>query len=377
MTATENALRFPDCVPALVDTDRGITLRAHGESDLDGVVEQCNDAATQRWTTVPIRPGGYTLTDARDFALRFVPQAWEAGRTQLWAIEAPVGSGRRFCGSIDLRLGADNEAEVGFGLHPAARGRSIMSTALRMVRDHAFDSVGVQVLRWRAQVGNWGSRRVAAAAGFRFDGTVRGLLVHRGERLDGWLATMTAADPRAPLPWLETPVLRTGALTLRPFADSDVRRIVEATIDVRTRHWLVALPEPYGSAEARGYIDSTRELGAQYRGLAWCIADPSDDQCLGAITLEGLGGYSRRVEIGYWTHPAVRGRGVMTAAVRAVTRYAEDNEVADSILIRCAAGNAASRHVAESAGYTFIGVQPRCEPLGDGSLSDLVLYTRP
>ena len=72
-----------------------------------------------------------------------------------------------------------------------------MTSALRLVRDHGFDVLGLQVIRWRAAVGNWASRRVAAAAGFRFDGTVRRLLVHRGELLDGWVATITADDPRS------------------------------------------------------------------------------------------------------------------------------------------------------------------------------------
>ena len=46
-------------------------------------------------------------------------------------------------------------------------------------------------------------------------------------------------------------------------------------------------------------------------------------------------------------------------------------------MIRCARGNPASRRVAERAGYTKIGVQPTSEPLGDGKLADLVLYSCP
>ncbi|CAA9395899.1 MAG: Acetyltransferase, GNAT family [uncultured Propionibacteriaceae bacterium] len=377
MTLTEAPLPFPDCVPTLTDVERTVTLRAHGAGDLDALVEQCNDPATRLWTTVPISEGGYTRADAEGFALRFVPQAWAAGRTRLWAIEAEIDSRRRFCGSIDLRLRDNAEAEVGFGLHPAARGRSVMSTALRIVVKHGFDDLGLQVIRWRARVGNWPSRRVAAAAGFRFDGMVRGLLVHRGQRFDGWVATITSADTRAALPWLDPPVLRTTGLILRPFSDADVPRIVAATTDPRTQHWLVSLPDPYRVSDARAYVEATRELAARDRGLVWCVSDATSDLCIGAVSVEGFGGYARRREIGYWAHPAARGRGVMTTAVGAVTRYVEDNDLADSLLIRCAVGNAASRHVAEAAGYSQIGIQPRCEPLRDGSMSDLVLYSRP
>ena len=107
------------------------------------------------------------------------------------------------------------------------------------------------------------------------------------------------------------------------------------------------------------------------------MADPEDGRCLGSISLEGLGGYAKRAEIGYWAHPEARGRGMITEAVRLVTGYAESSGRVDSIMIRSAVGNRASRHVAEAAGYRQMGTQPASEPLGDGTLSDLVLYSRP
>ena len=107
------------------------------------------------------------------------------------------------------------------------------------------------------------------------------------------------------------------------------------------------------------------------------MADPEDDRCLGSISLDGLDGYAKRGEIGYWAHPDARGRGVVTEAVRLVTRHARDTGLATSLSIRCARGNTASRSVAERAGYSKVGIQPRSEPLGDGQLADLVLYSCP
>ncbi|MET0692924.1 MAG: GNAT family N-acetyltransferase, partial [Propionibacteriaceae bacterium] len=345
---------FPDCVPVLVDPAATVVLRAHDEADLRAIVEQARDAESQHWTTVPNPPGGYSLADARDFALNLMPAGWAAGTPLGWAIEAERDGERGFCGSIDLRLAGDGTAEVGFGLHPAARGRSLMSTALRLVRDYGFDELGLRALRWRARVGNWGSRRVAAAAGFTFEGTVRRLLSHRGVLLDGWLATMTAEDPRRPRPWMDSPVLVGSAVRLRPFTEADVPGIVEACSDPRTHHWLVSLPEPYGESDAREFIEATREMAAQCHGFNWCVADITTDELVGCISLDGFGGYSRRTEIGYWTHPAQRGRGRITEAVKTVTAFAGSRNITDSILSRCAAPNLASRHAAEAAGFTQI-----------------------
>ena len=247
----------------------------------------------------------------------------------------------------------------------------------RPVADYGFEVAGLRLIRWHAMVGNWASRRVAANVGFVFDGTVRSLLVQRGELQDGWIATLVRDDPRVPQPWLHPIEIHGTGVRLRAFRSSDVDRIVEACSDPGTAYWLVSMPRPYQRHNAFSYLESIGELAARGAGVTWCIADPRDDRCLGSISLDGFNGYAKRGEIGYWAHPDARGRGVVTEAVRLVTRHAGNSGLARSLMIRCARGNLASRRVAERAGYTKIGVQPTSEPLGDGELADLVLYSCP
>jgi ribosomal-protein-alanine N-acetyltransferase len=370
------ARTFPDEVPILIDAEAGVTLRAAGSGDLPGMVEQCRDPEMIRWTSVPTPDDGYQLRDAAEF-LALTAAGWTSGERLGWTIEAQRGAARGFCGSIDLRLEGDGIAEVGFGLHPEARGRGMMTAALQLVCDYGFQVAGLEVIRWRAVVGNWASRRVAGNVGFIFDGTVRRLLAHRGELLDGWIATLTREDPRVPQPWLQPVELQGRGIRLRAFHTSDVERIVEACSDPRTAQWLVSMPRPYQRHNAFAYLDSLRELAARGIGVTWCMADPEDDRCLGSISLDGLNGYARRGEIGYWAHPDARGRGVVTEAVRLVTQHARNTGLARSLIIRCARSNTASRRVAERAGYTKVGIQPASEPLGDGQLADLVLYSCP
>jgi [ribosomal protein S5]-alanine N-acetyltransferase len=317
--------------------------------------------------------GGYQLRDAEEF-LALTTVGWTSGERLGWTIEAQRGSERGFCGSIDLHLEGGGVADVGFGLHPQARGRSIMTAALQLVCNYGFEVAGLQVIRWRAgrQLG------VASCCGecrLLFDGTVRRLLVRRGVLLDGWIATLTPEDPRVPQPWLHPVELEGGGIRLRAFRASDVDRIVEACSDTRTAHWLVSMPRPYQRHHALAYLDSLGELAARGIGVTWCLADPKDDRCLGSISLDGLNTYAKRGEIGYWAHPDARGRGIVTQAVRLVTRHANETGLARSLIIRCARGNTASRRVAERAGYTKVGIQPASEPVGDGELADLVLYS--
>jgi RimJ/RimL family protein N-acetyltransferase len=333
------ARTFPAGVPTLIDAAAGVKLRAAGSRDLAGIVEQCRDPEMIRWTSVPTPDDGYQLRDAAEF-LAVIAAGWTSGERLGWTIEAHRDSARGFCGSIDLRLEGDGIAEVGFGLHPQARGRGVMTAALRLVCDYGFEVAGLQIIRWRAVVGNWASRRVAANVGFIFDGTARRLLAHRGELLDGWIATLTREDPRVPQPWLQPVELQGAGIRLRAFRTSDVDRIVEACSDPHTAHWLVSMPRPYQTHNALAYLDSVRELAARGIGIT-------------------------------------RGRGMASEAVRVVTQHARSTGLVRSLIIRCARSNTASRRVAERAGYTKVGIQPASEPLSDGQLADLVLYSCP
>ena len=118
------------------------------------------------------------------------------------------------------------------GSAPWARGRGVMSRAVRLALVWAFVTLHVDVAHWRAAVGNWGSRRVAWACGFRVEGTVRGLLEARGRRQDGWVGSLLAGEPMAPeRPWLDAPPIHGRQVVLRPWADADIPRIIQASND--------------------------------------------------------------------------------------------------------------------------------------------------
>jgi RimJ/RimL family protein N-acetyltransferase len=76
-------------------------------------------------------------------------------------------------------------------------------------------------------------------------------------------------------------------------------------------------------------------------------------------------------EVGYWAHPDARGRGVMTEAVRRVSRHAfidtEDGGLGlHRVHATVAVDNVASRHVLESAGFTLVGLERRSVLVRDG-----------
>lgn len=104
--------------------------------------------------------------------------------TVRWIVEAggePVGWIRLSVTDREHGVG-----DVGYGIGEAHRGRGHATAAVRATLGIAFGAAGADLGRVEAvaAVGNAASRRVLEAAGFRFEGVARGLLVIGGERVD-------------------------------------------------------------------------------------------------------------------------------------------------------------------------------------------------
>lgn len=161
-------------------------LRRHRAGDVPSMLEMCRDPEMQRWTTVPVP---YRLEDAEGF-LAHTDQSWEQEAIAALAIELDG----RFAGNIDLRLEGGSWAEVGYAVAPWARGRGVMTRSLWAALDWGFATLQLEGVHWQAHVGNDASRRVAEKCGFRVEGTVRGLLLQRGRRVDGWIGSVLARE---------------------------------------------------------------------------------------------------------------------------------------------------------------------------------------
>ncbi len=89
--------------------------------------------------------------------------------------------------------------EIGYWTAPWARGQGVMTDAARLVCRFGFDVLGLERIEWWAGVGNDACWRVAEKLGFTREGTCRCRLLHRGERLDGWVGGLlpgSCADGR-------------------------------------------------------------------------------------------------------------------------------------------------------------------------------------
>jgi RimJ/RimL family protein N-acetyltransferase len=352
-------------MPAPTLTDGTVTIRAHRPDDVRGSFEQCQDPSSQRWTTVPVP---YSMEDARTFVEEICPAGWADDSEWSFAIEHEG----RYGGTISLRNEGSGRAEIAYGAHPAVRGTGAVERALRLLLEWGFAEKDLQTVIWYAHVGNWASRKVAWRLGFSYDGMVRRWQPQRGELRDSWVGTLLRDDALEPsTPWLSNPVVEGDGVRLRPFTDTDVPRIVEGIGDPDTQYWLAFMPRDPGEAEGRQYLETVQDRLATGHTITWAFCASDDERLLGVVGLYRL---KEEAEVGYWTHPDARGRGLTTRAAGLGVRHAFEALKLDRLAGYASAGNAGSLRVLEAIGLRRVGLQRGAARTGAGEVVDLVGY---
>jgi len=142
-------------------------------------------------------------------------------------------------------------------------------------------------------------------------------------------------------------------IRLEPLGEPHLPAVEEMLEDPDVlRFTRVPVPVPDGFARAwvqryeDGRADGTRE--------GFAIVDESG-AFLGLALAPHIDREAREVELGYLVAPSARGRGVATAALRLLTDWAFASLDAFRLALLISPANAASKKVAERAGYTYEG----------------------
>ncbi|SDY90301.1 Protein N-acetyltransferase, RimJ/RimL family [Modestobacter sp. DSM 44400] len=167
--------------------------------------------------------------------------------------------------------------------------------------------------------------------------------------------------------------LPAGELRLRPWQDDDGPAVWAALQDPAIRLWNGAgstSPEDVAALLAR------RADWSAGGHASFAVTDAAGGALLGSISLHSIDPVQGDAEIGYWTVPADRGRGVAVRSVVAVCGWAFPALALDRIELLHAVGNPASGRVAARAGFTCEGRLRRSYRYGDGVKHDELLWSR-
>jgi len=167
--------------------------------------------------------------------------------------------------------------------------------------------------------------------------------------------------------------LPAGPVLLRPWRADDVDAAFAALTDPETALWNA------GWVQTREDAVLWLERRADWTAgdhASWAVADASTQALLGSVSLHSIDRVQNDAEIGYWTRPAARGRGVAALAVDAACRWGFGALPIDRIELCHAVENTASGRVAEKAGFTCEGHLRRSYRYGDGVKHDELLWAR-
>jgi RimJ/RimL family protein N-acetyltransferase len=168
-----------------------------------------------------------------------------------------------------------------------------------------------------------------------------------------------SAIPSAPVHDFAATSLRTEHLVLRPFGDADIDAVVDACQDPETQRY-VPVPAPYTRSDGETFVRETVPKGrAAGTDVIFGVFEEATGEAVASVGLHRIkhigaefGGVG---EIGYWTKPSARGRGLMVEAAREVCRWGFEELGLARIEWIAIAGNEPSWRVVEKLGFTREG----------------------
>lgn len=182
---------------------------------------------------------------------------------------------------------------------------------------------------------------------------------------------MTPAN-EAPLP---TPILTLPTCLLRPHHLSDIPQLAKIANNPNVaRRLRPHFPSPYTLADAESFVTGAI---ATEPTLHYAICDPVTNELMGGIALRPMpADETLTYELGYWLGEPYWGRGIMSDAVRAFSRWAFETWSEDK-LQRLEAHiyetNAGSRAVVAKAGFVLEGTKRRAG-FKHGEVFDIWLF---
>jgi RimJ/RimL family protein N-acetyltransferase len=134
------------------------------------------------------------------------------------------------------------------------------------------------------------------------------------------------------------------------------------------------VPEPVPPGFGRSWL-ARYENGRRDGSAEGFAAIGADGRLVGLALAPDIDAEGRELELGYIVVPEARGRGVATALLGELTRWAFEEAGALRAYLLIETGNVASRRVAERCGYVQEGVL-RSVHVKQGKRADLVLWSR-
>ena len=161
---------WPSEVPTL--SYGTLTLRPSRESDIESIYQACQDPLISQFTTVP---ANYTLEHAQSFVRQLDPEGLQSKREIRFIIESSQGTTPGLAGVISFHSPNFNNkvAEIGYWVAKEYRGKSIGTTAVKVLTNFGFETMGWNRIEAMIDHDNEASKKVVTRAGYEHEGLLR------------------------------------------------------------------------------------------------------------------------------------------------------------------------------------------------------------
>jgi len=152
---------------------------------------------------------------------------------------------------------------------------------------------------------------------------------------------------------METPVLSTERLVLRPPTEADAPALAMLADNRKVAEMLARMPNPYGETEAQAFIAMAAKSSQAVYVLTVAGRRPGDGGTL--IGCAGLNLTDRGLELGYWIGEPYWKKGYATEAAHAMVDLAFRMTTINALHASCRVINPASRRVIHKCGFQYAG----------------------
>jgi [ribosomal protein S5]-alanine N-acetyltransferase len=171
----------------------------------------------------------------------------------------------------------------------------------------------------------------------------------------------------------QVPVLEEAPIRLRPWRITDGAIVASASTDPLIP-LITTVPSEASQEKIDAYLSRQHQRLRDGAGYSFAIAQAGTDEAVGNIGLWTSNLESGRASTGYWVGPAYRRRGYVTAALRALTRWALTIPEVERLELHVEPWNEGSWRAAEAVGYEREGLLRAWQRVGEHR-KDMYVYS--
>jgi len=138
--------------------------------------------------------------------------------------------------------------------------------------------------------------------------------------------------------------------------------------------WMVWCKADYSFEDSSVFVSRCAAEWKENKSYSFVIFDQEDQSFLGSIALNGINHTHKLANVGYWIRTEKTRRGVASAAIGLIARFAFNHTELQRMEIVVPLGNRASIRAAEKAGATREGLL-RSRVMLDGTARDAIMYS--